>query len=113
MIYAIFALNLVVTSAVEGALIYLMFRRRNYVYYSLLCNLLTNPAVNLLLFLMTGAIGTGLYYPCLIILEILAVLMEAWIYRMLCPFTMKKAAGLSLLLNLVSYLCGFLLYQLF
>ena len=113
MIFAIFALNLVVTSVVEGSLIYLLFRRRSYVYYSLLCNLLTNPAVNLILFLAAGAFGAGSYYPCLIILEILAVLVEAWVYRMLCPFTMTKAAGLSLLLNLASYLCGFLIYLLF
>ena len=88
----------------------LLFRRRDYVYYSLLANVLTNPAVNLLLFLLAGNLGWP-YWPVLGALEITAVMAETWVYRKVCDFRnglpgWGKAAGLSILLNLLSLGAG-------
>ena len=44
MIYLVFVWNLALTVAVEGAVMWLLFRRRDYMYYSLLANVITNPS---------------------------------------------------------------------
>jgi hypothetical protein len=49
MIYFRFLVNLLLTILIEGSLTAIIFRRRDYVYYSFLCNILTNPALNLIL----------------------------------------------------------------
>lgn len=87
----------------------LLFRRRDFVYYSLLCNLLTNPALNLILLLAVNLAGLEAYLPALIAAELAAVLVEAWVLRLLCRFRLSKALVLSLLLNAVSFAAGLLL----
>ena len=111
MIYLIFAWNLALTVAVEGAAMGLLFRRRDYVYYSFLANVITNPTVNLLLFFFVGNLGWS-YWPVLGVLETTAVITETVIYRRICDFGTdlrgwKMAAGLSVLLNLLSYWAGY------
>ncbi len=95
-----------VTVLVEGGLVALLFHSRRFVYYSFLCNLLTNPALNLLLALCVTLLGAVWYWPALALLEIAVVLTEAFVYRLLCGFTFTKALGLSVLLNLASFLIG-------
>lgn len=112
MIFLIFLGNLAATIIIEGAVIALLFRRHDFVYYSFLCNLLTNPAVNLLLVLAVTALGTAFYYPALAVLEISAVIIEAYVYRMLCGFKTSKALWVSALANAASFLAGFLFYSL-
>lgn len=112
MIVLIFLGNLAATIIIEGTLIALLFRRRDFVYYSFLCNLLTNPAVNLLLALVTTYLGTEFYYPALILLEVSAVLIEAYVYRTLCGFKTIKALCVSALANTISFGAGFLFYSL-
>jgi len=91
---------------VEGSLMALLFRSRRFVYYSFLCNLLTNPALNLLLALTVTLLGAAWYWPALALLEIIVVLVEAFVYRLLCGFAFVKALGVSALLNLASFLAG-------
>ncbi len=112
MILIIFLGNLIATIVIEGAVIALLFRRRDFVYYSFLCNLLTNPAVNLLLALAAAYLGIAFYYPALALLEASAVLVEAYVYRMLCGFKTSKAFWVSALANAASFLAGFLFYSL-
>lgn len=81
------------------------------VYYSLLCNLLTNPAVNFFLLLIVGQLGMGLYWPSFIFLEIAVVFTEALVYRGLCGYGFARALGLSALLNAVSCLLGLFISQ--
>ena len=119
MIYLVFAWNLALTAAVEGGAMGLLFHRRDYMYYSLLANLVTNPLVNLLLFFFVGNLGWS-YWPVLCVLEMGAVLAETIIYRKICDFgppsasggtavsAWGKALGLSILLNGLSYGAGFL-----
>jgi len=106
MILIAFALCLLLTVLVEGGLMALLFRSRRFVYYSFLCNLLTNPALNLLLTLCVTLLGVSWYWPALAVLEVAVVLAEAYVYRLLCGFTFVKAFGVSALLNLTSFLAG-------
>lgn len=108
----VFAINLGLTILVEGGIIALLFRRFHFVYVSFLCNLLTNPLVNLLLLLAVRLLGEGAYTPSTAVLEIAAVIAEACIYRMLAGFSAWKSIGVSFLLNAASYGAGLAFYAL-
>ena len=105
----VFLRNLVVTAAVEGAAVLWIRRDRHFLFYSLLCNLLTNPLVNLLLVLSVWGLGRDAYYPALALLEVLAVAAEAVVYRRLGGLSKRWSLWLSLLLNALSFLAGLLL----
>lgn len=79
------------------------------IYYSFLCNLLTNPALNAVLFLAVFFGGAGLYTPLLAVLEISVVFIEALIYRTLAGWKIKKSLLISLILNGASLCVGLLL----
>lgn len=111
MIYFYFLVNLLLTILTEGLLTALIFRRRKYVYYSFLCNILTNPTLNLALLVLVNYTGLKYYYTTLAILEIITVIIEAGIWRLLCRFPFLKALSFSLLLNLASFLAGVVLYK--
>lgn len=111
MIYLIFIENLLMTSFVEGAAIYLLYKKRDFVYYSLLCNLLTNPAMNLFLLIGVKTLGSSYYWLCLAILEIIAMLAEAYIYQMLGGLKISRALLLSAFLNSSSFLFGFMIWH--
>ena len=114
MIYLVFAWNLALTVLVEGAVMGLLFRRRDYMYYSLLANVITNPAVNLLLFFCVGNLGWS-YWPVLVLLEFGAVITEAFIYRRICGFGTSAASawgmamGAAIFLNGLSYGVGYMI----
>ena len=97
------------TVAAEGLVMFLLFRSLRFVYYSVLANLLTNPALNVLLSLVTTLLGASAYLPALILLELAAVAAETLVYRTLCDFKPLKALGVSALLNAVSFGLGFAL----
>lgn len=109
MIYLVFLWALGLTILVEGAAMALLFGKRRYVYCSLLCNLLTNPALNLLLLLAVNGLGADAYAPALFLLEFAVVLVEGYVIRLLCSFSRRKALAVSLLLNALSFLAGLLI----
>jgi len=102
--------SLLLTALVEGAAILIIFRRPAFVYYSALCNLLTNPAMNLLLAVSVSILGAGAYYPALILLEVVVVCVEAGVYMYICGFGIKKSVALSAFLNALSFASGTLFY---
>jgi hypothetical protein len=106
-----FALYLVGTILVEGVVILLKYEKMNYVFYSLLCNVLTNPMLNLLLYLLVWVLGSEIYIHALIILETIVVIVEAYVYKILCNFSKKEAIKLSILLNASSYLSGVIFFK--
>ena len=97
------------TLVVEGVAILVIFKRKKYVYYSVLCNLLTNPALNLLLSVSVIFFGAGAYYPVLVPAEIVVVFVEAAVYDYICGFGMKKAVMVSAFLNMISFAAGIFL----
>ena len=109
MIYLILLGYLLITVTIEGAAILIIFRQKRYVYYSFLCNLLTNPALNLILLITVRTLGEGSYYPTLLLSEIAAVFIEAAVYNYLCGFGMRKSLLLSAFLNTLSFAAGVLI----
>lgn len=97
--------NLLLTVVVEGAVITLLFRRWNALFYSVLANVMTNPALNVLVLALCGPLRLP-YVPVVAVLELTAVAAETWAYRELFPLPWLKAAGLSLLLNALSFGVG-------
>lgn len=111
MIYIVFITNFLFTALIEGILIYLLYRKKEFVYYSILCNMLTNPAMNLLLFFATKVFGYAYYSFSLIVLEIIVFLVETFIYKLLGNLKISKSLMLSALLNFTSFLFGLLVYR--
>lgn len=106
MIYYVFLINLAVTIIFESSIMALLFRRRDFVYYSVLCNLLTNPALNLLLLVTIKLLSESYYTAALILFETLAVFVEARVLKLLCRFSNTKAFIISCMLNITSYFIG-------
>jgi len=102
-------LAFLLTVVIECAVILIIFRQKKYVYYCLLCNLLTNPAMNLLLSIFVSLFGVRTYYPVIIPAEIAVVFIEAAVYDYICGFGMGKAIKLSAFLNALSFAAGVLL----
>ena len=98
-----------ITAITEGVVIFVLFKNKNYLYYSLLCNMLTNPALNYLLSTLTNIFGSTVYYPGLILLEIAVVIIEAKIYRYLGEFNLRQSLLLSFFLNAITFVIGLLI----
>jgi len=108
-LFHVVLLPLLLTVAVEGSAVLIIFRQKEYGYFCLLCNLLTNPALNLLLLVFVSLFGARVYYPVLIPAEIAVVFIEAAVYNYICRFGMKKAIMLSAFLNSISFAAGVLI----
>lgn len=108
MIFPLLIRNFVLTVLIEGLVMLALFRSWRRVYYSFLCNLLTNPALNYLL-ILAGSLFVGAYAPMLILLEAAVVIIEAFVYKELFPIKLLPAIGVSLLLNAASFSVGLLL----
>jgi hypothetical protein len=83
------------------------------VYYVFLCNLLTNPAINLIALGVGDILGDFWYRLSIIILEIGVVIVEAYIIHLLCGFKAKKSVLISTVLNSLSYGGGLLFFAMF
>lgn len=102
-------LCLLLTLAIEEALL-LPARSPRLHYACLLANLLTNPALNLLLIALYNRLS-GLFWPALILLELAAVAAEAWAYRSMTNWPRRRAFLLSLGLNAASFGLGWLIMR--
>lgn len=108
MIYLALLFSLIATILIEGIIIAVWFRRLDFAYNTLLCNLLTNPLLNVLLWIGVRVFGVVWYWPLFCVLETLVVISEAFLLASLCSFRLKTAFGVSFLLNSVSLLTGIL-----
>lgn len=108
---------LILTIVIEGIAILLIKKKKEYLGYSVLVNLITNPPLNLIVLKIEHSntipwtwffIG-GSTAPYIITLEIIVVLIEAVCYNAMTGMGMKKALGLSFALNAISYLAGLLI----
>ena len=87
------------------------FKSKRLVYTVFLCNLLTNPALNLLLLVYYNYISQSYYWLVVAALEICVVVIEAFIIRAMMTYAFKKAALLSLLFNVSSFFVGLILFS--
>ncbi|MBQ7703211.1 MAG: hypothetical protein IJT40_02430 [Firmicutes bacterium] len=111
---------LLLTILIEGVAIYLIKKDKRYVGYSVLVNLITNPAVNLVIFRVNHDFWLWRRWffrgemtaPYIIVMEIIVVVIEAVCYRAMTGESMTKSLKLSFILNLISYVLGLVLNSL-
>lgn len=109
MIYVYFLAAFTITVLIECSITYLIYRSKNFMYYIFLCNLLTNPALNLITILVQHIFGNLWYSVSLVIGETAVILIEGKTIKALCDFTAGKALKLSLILNTSSFAAGLIL----
>lgn len=102
-------LALILTLIIECGLS-LIFRSKQLTYAVFLCNVLTNPLLNLLLLLCLIFFGEVCYFVVLGTLEVMVVFVEALLIRSLTDYRPPKAFLLSLLFNGASFCVGLLLW---
>lgn len=91
---------LALTLVLEGAFIFPVTRSRDWLSLCVAGNLITNPLLNVLYALFGGSL------PLLIILELGAVTAEGFLYKFVLKVSSRRAFGLSLCANLISFLLG-------
>jgi len=102
---------LILTILVECGLS-LLFRQRKLTYCVLVCNLLTNPLMNLLLIVVSVFFAREVYFVVLGFLELAVVGVEAFIITLMTETKPRKAVLLSLFFNASSFGVGLLLQAL-
>lgn len=98
---------LVLTVLIEAAFAFLAGVRSKYgQLVVLLTNIITNPLLNSILTVISFYLSPSYYYIFLIILEIIVVLTEGWIYKRKELLTKWNPFIFSLFLNACSYFIG-------
>ncbi len=105
-----YAVPLILTILIESGAAYLCGLKKEEQHALLLCNLLTNPFLNLILYAKHYATGTGVSLPAVLLLEAAVVLGEGFLLRQLCG-KQRRYFALSLLFNTLSYGTGLLLAE--
>lgn len=101
---------LILTIFIEAAAMFVLTRSAVWVFYNLLCNLVTNPILNLLLaVLMLFTDSAAIYYAALALGEGAVLAAEAKIYRLLSDESYPLCFRRSLITNLLSFLLGSIL----
>ena len=102
--YLVIIFQLVGTILIEGCVMIVWQGSKEALGYSVLCNLMTNPPLNLILLYLSGQ-GIGLYATLTIrlLLEAAVVIIEALAYMGMMKTDFKRSAAISLVLNLSSF----------
>lgn len=100
--------SFILTLIVEYIIIKLIFVKKKVFIPVLLVNMLTNPFVVYIYNIMSVY---SLKYKdiILIVLELLVVIVEGYVYKYLLEINWKKALIVSFISNIVAYLIGILL----
>lgn len=83
---------------------------KKWIKTSLLCNVITNPIINLVLALLTLVVTNEvLFIAIAIIMEIAVIVFETFIFYTVTDESLKKCIMVSVLINLCSFAIGLLL----
>lgn len=104
-------LPLLCTLLIECALSAALFRNKRTVYGVFLCNLLTNPLMNAALYFLSWLLGWAGYILGIFFLELIVIGVEAAVLTRFLEWKPAKAAGVSLLLNIISCAAGIWLWM--
>lgn len=99
---------LILTILIEGIVILIIKKNFVLLIYSIIINIITNVSLNLI---VNQFVNSELWKYIVVVaaLEIVILFVEALIYNIKIK-KFKKALLLSLILNLISFSCGFLMY---
>ena len=123
MIVLILGIVCIITCIVEALFMFTLFYPKKWIKGSIVCNLITNPALNMIYpaidysfraILVTAgmdfALARFLSYTVLVGLEIGIVFLEAWIYSFfVTDETYKTRLAVSAKANAVSFIFGILI----
>ncbi len=84
--------------------------RKQWWKASLVCNTVTNPALNLIMFLLVAFLPAGVYNPILLLLEAAVIMMEAFFYWRMIDASPRLCLRISLIANLISFGAGWLIH---
>jgi len=110
-ILANFGIALLLTEAVECGLAALL-RSKRLVYAVFLVNIATNPVLNLILTLYVTFAGRHGLYLVIAAGEVVVVLVEAWLLKLMTGSSGRTAFLRSLLFNAASFGVGLLIFPL-
>lgn len=109
-----FILILLAMTLVIEAFFSLFFKKRTkWIVAGFWCNIITNPIINTIICFSTAIIGRG---PAIlvitVVLEILVILVEGYLYAKYTGESKKKCMKVSMVLNTISAIIGmmFLVY---
>lgn len=98
---------LALTLLIEVPLGALLLKRKDSIIPLILINILTNPALNVILMLLFSLTQSfPLYWTAVTIGEIIVFVCEAFLLRTLCDLTIKRALVLLTIINTCSLLLG-------
>lgn len=98
-----------ITCGIEGVCVYYYTGKKQMIRYSLVCNAVTNPALNIFI-LMARPACSFVPYPVFIgLLEFLVVVVETFLYKKMTSLSRKDCFVLSLLSNTASFCVGLLI----
>ncbi len=98
----------VLTCLIEGIVICGFEPWRRWLLASVICNLATNPLINLILYPLYGH---SLYALVFVLLELGVVIAEALIYKGVLRCKMRKCIVASLIANTLSCISGIIIFN--
>ena len=104
-------LKLLIATCVFEIIPLLFFKSRGkWIATSLLCNALTNPLLNVILFLVSGFISNqAIYIVIVLVLELAVVAFEGFIIYNVMNESVAKCIKVSVLCNAFSFTMGLIL----
>ena len=100
--------SFILTLIIEYIIIKLIFIKKKVFIPVLLVNMLTNPLV-VYIYNILSIYSVAHKDIILVILELLVVIVEGYVYKYLLEINLKKALIVSVISNIVAYLIGILL----
>lgn len=109
MIEALFILAITcgATILLEGIPVLFLKNKRAWWKASVLCNVVTNPALNVIMLLLPPPLHEDGPVACIVaLLEVTVVFLEAWFYRLMLENSYKNCFLFSLVANGISFAAG-------
>ena len=103
---AALAQTLLLTCAAEACPVLFMKRRKDWFRSGLVCNVLTNPLLNVCLWLVQAYCSQSVRWCAVLIGETAVVFIEALLYWTMVNTSYKRCLAQSLLCNAVSFVVG-------
>lgn len=103
------AIMCAVTILLESVPVLLTGDRKSWWKASVVCNVATNPLLNVVMLLVSVWLSRAFYFPVLIALEVVVVLAEAYLYHRLLNKVMLRCVLFSLIANGISFGAGLVL----
>ena len=104
---------LICTIIIEVFVAFIIGLRKKDIIYVILVNIMTNPLVVSFPILMLVRFGINERYISLVILEILALISEGFVYKKVLTYKKLNPYLISIILNVLSYCIGIVINNLF